>query len=135
MGHHAVACRHGGDVVVRHSHLGHHAVACRHGGDVVVRHSHLGHHAVACRHGGDVVVRHSHLGHHAVACRHGGDVVVWHNHFCRRAHLSVIVEKGHGLTRDHNHTRPEDVLIAAGWDRGKPAAFDATITSPLCPAM
>ena len=46
----------------------------------------------------------------------------------------LIVEKGHGLTRYHNHTRPADVLIA-GWDRGKPAAFDVTVTSPLCPAI
>ena len=81
------------------------------------------------------------LGHHAVTCRHGGDVVVRHNHlrdvvvdFCRRAHLSVSIEKGHGLTRDHNHSRPADVLIA-GWDRGKPAAFDVTVASPLCPAI
>ena len=59
------------------------------------------------------------------------DVIV---DFCRRAHLSVTVEKGHGLTRDHNHTRPADVLIV-GWDRGKPAAFDVTVTSPLCPAI
>ena len=46
------------------------------------------------------------------------------------------MEKGHGLTRDHSHTRPvpADVLIA-GWDRGKPAAFDITVTSPLCPAI
>ena len=81
------------------------------------------------------------FGHHAATCSHGGDVVVRHNHlrdvivdFCRGAHLSVTVEKGHGLTRDHNHTRPADVLIA-GWDRGKPAAFDVTVTSPLCPAI
>ena len=65
------------------------------------------------------------LGHHAVTCRHGRDVVIRHNHlcdvfvdFCQQAHLSVSVEKGHGLTRDHSHTRPADVLIA-GWDRGK----------------
>ena len=70
------------------------------------------------------------LGHHAVTCRHGGDMVVRHNHlrdvvvdFCRQAHLSVSIEKGLGLTRDHSHSRPADVLIA-GWDRGKPAAFD-----------
>ena len=50
---------------------------------------------------------------------------------CRRAHLSVSVERGHGLTRDLAHTRPADILIA-GWDRGKPAALDLTITSPLC---
>ena len=54
--------------------------------------------------------------------------------FCRRVHLSVSVENGHGLTRDHNHTRPADVLIA-GWDRGKPAVLDVTVTSPLCPAI
>ena len=41
------------------------------------------------------------------------------------------VERGHGLTRDLAHTRPADILIA-GWDRGKPAALDLTITSPLC---
>ena len=76
---------------------------------------------------------------YSVTCRHGGDVVVRHNHlrdifvdFCRRAHLNVSVEKGHGLTRDHSHTRPADLLIA-GWDRGKPAALD--VTSPLCPAI
>ena len=78
------------------------------------------------------------LGHHAVTCRHGGDVVTRHNRLrdevfdlFRRAHLSVSVERGHGLTRDLAHTRPADILIA-GWDRGKPAALDLTITSPLC---
>ena len=81
------------------------------------------------------------LGHHAVTCRHGGDVVIRHNHlrdeifnFCRRAHLSVSVERGHGLTRDLNNTRPADILIA-GWERGKPIALDITVTSPLCPAI
>ena len=81
------------------------------------------------------------LGHHAVTCRHGGDVVIRHNRLrdevfdlCRRAHLSVSVERGHGLTRDLAHTRPADILIA-GWDRGKPAALDLTITSPLCSAI
>ena len=53
---------------------------------------------------------------------------------CRRAHLSVSVERGHGLTRYLAHTRPADILIA-GWDRGKPAALDLTITSPLCSAI
>ncbi|KAL5479843.1 hypothetical protein EMCRGX_G023432, partial [Ephydatia muelleri] len=78
------------------------------------------------------------LGHHVVTCRHGGDVVIRHNRLrdevfdlCRRAHLSVSVERGHGLTRDLAHTRPADILIA-GWNRGKPAALDLTITSPLC---
>ena len=81
------------------------------------------------------------LGHHATTCRHGGDVVIHHNRLrddifdlCRHAHLSVRLEKGNGLTRDLDHTRPADVLIA-GWDRGKPAALDITITSPLCLAI
>ena len=41
---------------------------------------------------------------------------------------------GSGLTPDHNHSRPADVLVE-GWERGKPAAFDITVTSPLCPAF
>ncbi|KAL5484071.1 hypothetical protein EMCRGX_G020510 [Ephydatia muelleri] len=53
------------------------------------------------------------LGHHAVTCRHGGDVVTRHNRL-----------------RDERPC-PADILIA-GWDRGKPAALDLTITSPLC---
>ena len=72
------------------------------------------------------------LSHHAVTCRHGGDVVICHNRLrdeifdlCCRAHLSVSVERGHDLTRDLDHTRPADILIA-GWDRGNPAA----LTSP-----
>ena len=81
------------------------------------------------------------LGHHAVTCRHGGDVVIRYNRLrdeifdlCRHAHLSVRLEKGNGLTRDLDHTCPADILIA-GWVRGKPAALDITITSPLCLAI
>ena len=81
------------------------------------------------------------LGHHAVTCRHEGDVVIHHNclrdevfDLCCRAYLSVSMERGHGLTRDLAHTRPTDILIA-GWDRGKPAALDLTITSPLHSAI
>ena len=77
------------------------------------------------------------LGHHAVTCRHGEDVVICHNRLrdevfdlCCRAHLSVSVERGHGLTRDLAHTRPADIFIA-GWDRVKPVALVLTITSPL----
>ena len=40
---------------------------------------------------------------------------------------------GYGLSGDHINTRPADVLVQ-GWDRGKPAAFDITVTSPLTPA-
>ena len=76
------------------------------------------------------------LGHHAVTCRHGRDVVIRHNHLrdevldlCHCAHLSVSVERGHGLTRDLAHTRP---LLLAG--TGKPAVLDL-ITLPLCSAI
>ena len=41
-----------------------------------------------------------------------------------RAHLTVSLERGHGLTRNLAHTRPADIPI----DRGKPAALDLTIT-------
>ena len=37
---------------------------------------------------------------------------------------------GYGLSRDHVNSRPADVLVQ-GWDRGKPAAFDVTVTSPI----
>ena len=74
------------------------------------------------------------LGHLAVTCRHGGDVVICHNllrdevfNLCCHAHLSVSVERGHGHQRPCPHQ--------AGWDRGKPAALDLTITSPLCSAI
>ena len=60
------------------------------------------------------------LGHHAVTRR----VVIRHNRLrdeifdlCRHAHLSFRLEKGNGLTRDLNHTRPADILVA-GWVRG-----------------
>ena len=53
--------------------------------------------------------------------------------FCRRAHLSVRVEVGQGLSRVQSNSRPADVLVDA-WERTKPAAFDVTVTSPLTPA-
>ena len=78
-------------------------------------------------------------GHHAVSCRHGGDTVIRHNKLrdiiadlCRKAHLSVSVEAGHGMCHDNNHSRPADVLVE-GWERGQPAALDITVTSPLTP--
>ena len=67
-------------------------------------------------------------------------MVTHHNHrrntfaeLCHRAHLPVRVEVGYGLSGDHINTRPADVLVQV-WDRGKPAAFDITVTSPLTPA-
>ena len=79
------------------------------------------------------------LGHHAVTCRRGGDVVTRHNclrdtfvDLCRNAHLSVQVEVGNNLTLDNSCQA--DVLVG-NWDRGKPAAFDFTVSSPLSPAI
>ena len=80
---------------------------------------------------------------HAVSCKRGGDAVIRHNQLrnvhvfaeaCRHAHFPVRIEMVSGLTPDHNHSRPADVLVE-GWERGKPAAFDITVTSPLCPAF
>ena len=80
------------------------------------------------------------LGHHAATCRYGGDVASRHNHlrdvfadFGRCAQLSVKVEVGCGLSRDHINSRPADVQVQS-WDRGKPAVFDVTVASPLTPA-
>ena len=77
------------------------------------------------------------LGHHALTCKRGGDVVTCHNKLrdtlaetCRRAHLSVKVEAGSNLTKDHSHTRPADILVP-NWSMGKLAAFDLSLTSPL----
>ena len=76
------------------------------------------------------------LGHHAFTCKRGGDVVTRHNKLrdtlaetCRRAHLSVKVEAGSNLSKDHSHTRPADILVP-NWSLGKPAAFDLSVTSP-----
>ena len=77
------------------------------------------------------------LGHHALTCKRGGDVVTRHNKLrdtlaetCRRAQLSVKVEAGSNLSKDHSHTRPADILVP-NWSLGKPAAFDLPLTSPL----
>ena len=77
------------------------------------------------------------LGHNALTCKRGGDVVTRHNKLrdtlaetCRRAHLSVKVEAGSNLTKDHSHTRPADILVP-NWSLGKLAAFDLSVTSPL----
>ena len=39
---------------------------------------------------------------------------------------------GYSLSRDHVNSRPADVPVQ-GWDRGKPAAFNVTFTSPFTP--
>ena len=82
------------------------------------------------------------LGNHATTtCKRGGDVVTHHNHlrnviveFCHRAHLGVRVESGSGITPDLSRTRPADVLVL-NWERGKHAALDITVTSPLIPSI
>ena len=63
------------------------------------------------------------LGHHAITCTHGGDVVTRHNllqdvvdNLFRQAHMGVIVEVDYGLTSDHSHTHPADVLVTR-WER------------------
>ena len=81
----------------------------------------LGHHAISCRHGEFVVLRHKHL-HDTIA------------NFCHCAHLSVEVEMGYGLSPSHSNSCPADIHVQ-GWDRGRPAAFDVTVTSPLTPAI
>ena len=59
------------------------------------------------------------------------DVIV---DFCHSARLGVKVEVGSRLTPDYRQTRPADVLVA-DWERGRPAAWDVTVASPLTPAV
>ena len=37
------------------------------------------------------------------------------------------------LSPNHSNSRPADILVQ-GWERGLPAAFDITVSSPLTPA-
>ena len=50
------------------------------------------------------------------------------------ARLGVKVEVGSRLTPDLRQTRPADVLVA-DWERGRPAAWDVIVASPLTPAV
>ena len=75
-------------------------------------------------------VAHDPLVQREVSCKRGGDAVIQHNQLrgvfaeaSRHAHFPVRTEMGSGLTPDHNHSRPADVLVE-GWERGKPAIFD-----------
>ena len=49
--------------------------------------------------------------------------------FCHRAHLSVKIEVGYGLSLENINSRPADILVQS-W-----AAFDVIVTSPLTPAI
>ena len=51
--------------------------------------------------------------------------------FCHRTHLGVRVKLG---SPDLSRTRPADVLVL-NWERGKHAALDITVTSPLIPSI
>ena len=44
----------------------------------------------------------------------------------------IIIPVGNNLTLDNS--RPADVLVG-NWDRGKPATFDFTVSSPLSSAI
>ena len=59
------------------------------------------------------------------------DVIV---DLCHSARLGVKIEVGSRLTPDLRQTRPADVLVA-DWERGRPAAWDVTVASPLTPAV
>ena len=73
------------------------------------------------------------LGHHATFCRHGEDVVTRHNplhdifaEFCRRAHLSVKVEVGFGLSSDD-----QTLAQLMFWFRTGSQGPRRSVTSPL----
>ena len=55
--------------------------------------------------------------------------------FCHHAHLGARLESGSGLTPDLSHTWPADVQYLLSIGRGKHAAFDITVTSPLIPSI
>ena len=44
--------------------------------------------------------------------------------------MSVQVEAGAGLSTDLSQSRPADIIVQ-DWDRGKPAALDISVVSPL----
>ena len=44
------------------------------------------------------------------------------------------IEVVYGLSRKNINSHPADILVQS-WDRGHPAAFDVTVTSPLTPAI
>ena len=76
------------------------------------------------------------LGHHAITCKRGGDAV--HHNKLRsilmesfhNAHLSVPVEADAWLSTDLSQSRLTDIIVQ-DWDRGKPAAFDISVVSPI----
>ena len=76
------------------------------------------------------------LGHHALTCRYAGDVMTRHNcmrdciaDFCRRAHLSPLMEQGCGIGPAKYRSRPADILIP-NWSLSRFAAFDIKVIRP-----
>ena len=66
-----------------------------------------------------------------------GDVVTRHNcirdciaDFCRRAHLSPLLEQGCGIGPAKDRSRPADILIP-NWSLSRSAAFDIKVIHPL----
>eukprot|EP00731_Ephydatia_muelleri_P004348 Em0002g524a len=47
---------------------------------------------------------------------------------------SLSKKVGYGLSKENINSRPADILVQS-WDRGHPAAFNVTVTSPLTPAI
>ena len=105
--------------------LGHHALTCKRGGNVVTHHNKLrdtlaaetcrrAHQSVKVEAGSNHTHDHSHT--------HPADILV------PRAHQSVKVEAGSNHTHDHSHTHPADILVPS-WSMGKPAAFDLSVMS------
>ena len=45
----------------------------------------------------------------------------------------MLLLMGHGLSPNHTNSRQADILVQ-GWEKGLPAAFDVTVSSPLTPA-
>ena len=72
---------------------------------------------------------------HSVSCSSGGDRIGRHNavrdalfHVAQAAAFSPTLETGHNLP--DSQRRPGDITIP-NWSRGRPAAVDVTVTSPL----
>ena len=54
--------------------------------------------------------------------------------FCQCACQGPCLEMGCGAGYTNSQSRPADVLVP-NWDRGKPAAFDLSVTSTLHPSV
>eukprot|EP00731_Ephydatia_muelleri_P019426 Em0012g251a len=149
LGHHAASCRHGGDVVARHNHLW----------DIFANFCRWAHLSVRVEVGyglarvhvnsrpADVLVQGWDRGKPATfdvtvaspltpVTLNNASTSVGAAAYAAERRKQVMKPAGKRLPRPPFPMlhRPADILIA-GWDRGKPAALDLTITSPLCSAI